>query len=57
MKNFSYLNSPIGLIEIVASEKEILEISFVKKKKKNCQSNRLSEKGQKQLSEYFAGNG
>lgn len=54
MKYFSYFKSPVGFLEVVADNKNILSIRFVKKLSKN-NSNALSQKCVVQLNEYFSG--
>ena len=54
MKYFSYYNSPIGILEIVADDKFILAIDFVKIQKSN-NNNALTKKCVVELREYFAG--
>lgn len=50
----SYLKSPIGILEILANEKNILAINFVKKIGKS-KNNTLTSKCVVQLKQYFAG--
>jgi len=50
----SYYKSPIGALEIVADEENIVAIKFVRASKKN-KSNALSKKCVVQLKEYFGG--
>ena len=50
----SYFDSPIGSLEIVASDSHILAIKKVKSKKTfEVKENSLSKKAKKQLQEYF----
>ena len=50
----SYYKSPIGWLEIIADDKNILAINFVKRRKVD-KSNALSKKCVVQLRQYFAG--
>lgn len=54
MKNYAYLKSPIGILEIVSDNQNILAINFVKKTKSN-NHNALTKQCVVQLQEYFAG--
>ena len=49
----TYYKSPIGILEIVASDKGIVSVNFVKKAKTNKHSV-LTKKCSSQLKEYFA---
>lgn len=48
-----YLESPIGLIEIVANDSGITEVGFVKKRSRKVQSNEHTNACASQLYEYF----
>ena len=50
----AYLKSPMGVLEIVADDKNILAVNFVKKSKQDT-SNALTKQCVAQLKEYFAG--
>lgn len=54
MEYKNYYKSPIGFLEIVADDNHILEINFVKTKKRS-KNNTLTSKCVVQLREYFAG--
>lgn len=54
MLYFSYYNSPIGILEVVADEQAILAIDFVKIQKPN-NNNALTKKCVVELEEYFSG--
>lgn len=54
MKYNSYLKSRVGILEIIADEKYILAINFVKNIKKE-KNNTLTQKCVVQLREYFLG--
>jgi methylated-DNA-[protein]-cysteine S-methyltransferase len=54
MLYFSYYNSPIGILEVVADEQAILVIDFVKIQKPN-NNNALTKKCVVELKEYFSG--
>lgn len=51
----SHLDTPVGLIEIIANEQAIISIDFLDEKNENIPSleNEISKKGQQQLQEYF----
>jgi methylated-DNA-[protein]-cysteine S-methyltransferase len=49
-----YFKSPIGFLEIIADDKNILAINF-KKQAKNNNSNALSKRCVVELKEYFSG--
>ena len=51
----SYVDSPIGLIEIQANAKKIIKIEFVEEKKYVVNTNKMIEKAVDQLKEYFNG--
>ncbi|MBT6691604.1 methylated-DNA--[protein]-cysteine S-methyltransferase [Candidatus Parcubacteria bacterium] len=51
----AYYKSPIGILEIVANNKGITAISFVKIKSNNSKSNALITRCIVQLKEYFSG--
>lgn len=52
--NYSYLESPIGTIEIVATDEYLQEVNFVKNVKIiNYESNDITELVKKELYEYF----
>lgn len=52
--NYSYLESPIGTIEIVATDEYLQEVNFVKNVKiTNYESNDITELVKKELYEYF----
>ena len=50
-----YLNTPIGWLEIVASEKGISRISFVEKKTQSVKRNAITNRCIRQLKDYFDG--
>ncbi len=50
----AYLDSPLGVLEIISSGKGITRLGFVKKKKTSSYNKALSE-CRKQLVEYFKG--
>ncbi|MFA6466574.1 MAG: methylated-DNA--[protein]-cysteine S-methyltransferase [Patescibacteria group bacterium] len=54
MLHFSYYNSPLGILEIVADERDILAINFVKNIKKS-KDNTLTKQCVIELKEYFNG--
>ncbi|MDD5749950.1 MAG: methylated-DNA--[protein]-cysteine S-methyltransferase [Patescibacteria group bacterium] len=53
MEYRQYYLSPLGFLEVVASQKQIIAINFVSKKKKS-KNNVLTQKGVVQLKEYFS---
>ena len=54
MEDRIYFKSPIGFLEIIADDKNILAINF-KKQAKNNNSNALSKRCVVELKEYFSG--
>ncbi|RJQ34179.1 methylated-DNA--[protein]-cysteine S-methyltransferase [Candidatus Parcubacteria bacterium] len=50
----SYLKSPLGILEVIAEEKNILEINFVGQIKRQ-NNNALSKRCVVELKEYFVG--
>ena len=52
---YSYLASPIGLVEICANQVAIVSIYFVEKQKQPANGNSICELAKQQLSDYFAG--
>lgn len=51
---YSYLESPIGIIEIVATNEQLIEINFIKdENKSNCEANDITLLLKKELNEYF----
>ena len=56
MPNYKiYYQSPIGWLEIIAIDKNIIAINFVKQKKAAVRVNSLLKKCCQQLTEYFQG--
>ncbi|HXA01822.1 MAG TPA: methylated-DNA--[protein]-cysteine S-methyltransferase [Cytophagaceae bacterium] len=56
LKTFtSYYTSPIGAIEISATEKDIVSVLFVESETKALSTNAVIEECKKQLDEYFHG--
>lgn len=54
MNYSSYFKTPLGILEVIASEHAIHSILFVESMKQ-AQSNALTQLAQKQLEEYFQG--
>ncbi len=55
-KYFSYLESPIGLIEIISDSENLVSVNFVdKQSQKNVKGNKVTIATRKQLREYFKG--
>ncbi len=52
---YSYLVSPIGLVEICANQVAIISIYFVEKQKQPANGNSICESAKQQLRDYFAG--
>lgn len=52
---YSYYKSPIGLMEIGATEKYLLSVGFVEKIKNVETENRVTKECGKQLEQYFLG--
>lgn len=51
---YSYLESPIGIIEIVATDEHLIEINFIKAvNKSNGEANNITLLLKKELNEYF----
>lgn len=50
-----YEKSPIGWVEITASESGVCSVYFVDKKSKKTNSNAITDQCKEQLSEYFKG--
>lgn len=53
---FSYLNTPVGMLEIVGDSKNLLKISFLDTVEKSMQTNlenEVTKKVSKELNEYF----
>ena len=53
IKYKSYYDSPLGVIELTATENGISSLYFVEKKQKDITSNKILEDCVKQLEEYF----
>lgn len=55
LKYFSdYLNTPLGLLAIIATDQFVLSVDFVKTKNK-IQANLIIKQAKKELAEYFKG--
>ena len=52
---YSYLASPIGLVEICANQDAIVSIYFVESQKQPANGNGICELAKRQLSDYFDG--
>jgi methylated-DNA-[protein]-cysteine S-methyltransferase len=52
---FAYYESPIGLIEIGCSSKEVTSLFFVEARRPRTSTNDVCDEAVKQISEYFAG--
>lgn len=52
-----YIDTPIGLLEIKGTKKEIVSVSFTDKKSKTSCLSEEVEKCRKELKEYFEGKG
>ena len=52
---FTYLKSPIGLIEISGNESGVTHIQFVEKKEKRASRNPQAKEALAQLKDYFSG--
>ncbi len=50
-----YFRSPIGTIEIVADEKNLLELKYIDENKSGGSRNKIIRETKKQLEEYFKG--
>ncbi|MFL5728447.1 MAG: methylated-DNA--[protein]-cysteine S-methyltransferase [Cytophagaceae bacterium] len=56
MKTYiSYYSSPIGLVEISATDNEVISVLFAEEKSRQTGSNPLIDLCKKQLEEYFKG--
>lgn len=54
MSNFTYYDSPIGLIEIAGSADAITSLLFVERRRKEGESNEILDDAVRQVAEYFA---
>lgn len=54
-KYYGYYTSPIGILEIICSEDEVLSVMFAEKEDKITKTNAILEKTMLQLNEYFNG--
>ena len=52
----AYYKSPIGLIEVGATDNAVTSLFFVEKRKKGARSNAVCAEAVRQLAEYFDGN-
>ena len=50
-----YMNTPIGVIEIQASQQGITSVNFVETKNHRVSPNELTQRCKQQLAEYFSG--
>ncbi|MDN4501818.1 methylated-DNA--[protein]-cysteine S-methyltransferase [Alteromonadaceae bacterium BrNp21-10] len=53
--NIDYVTSPLGWVEIVASEEGIQRIEFVEQQRHQILANQHTHNAKQQLTEYFAG--
>lgn len=56
MTYLDYLTSPLGLLQITATDTGVSTVWFVDKKEKEISGNEIISACKKQLEEYFAGN-
>jgi methylated-DNA-[protein]-cysteine S-methyltransferase len=55
-KYFSYLESPIGIVEIISDGENLVSVNFVDEKgKESVKGNRITIAARKELGEYFKG--
>ena len=55
MKKYcKYYESPLGLIEIICTEKELISLVFTEEKNNNAEENTITNLVTKQLNEYFS---
>ncbi|MFZ5354139.1 MAG: methylated-DNA--[protein]-cysteine S-methyltransferase [Bacillota bacterium] len=54
-KSCAYFKSPIGFVEVIASESSLLSVAFVEKEGKSIGSSAVLTEAVKQLKEYFEG--
>ncbi|MEG2655908.1 MAG: methylated-DNA--[protein]-cysteine S-methyltransferase [Clostridium sp.] len=54
-KYYGYYNSPIGMVEIIASDRAIISVMFVDEAKENLEETEILKECIKQLDEYFNG--
>lgn len=53
--HFSYCDSPIGIVEIGASDSAVTSLVFVEKRRPGVTSNAVCDEAKRQVVEYFAG--
>ncbi|MEG0307515.1 MAG: methylated-DNA--[protein]-cysteine S-methyltransferase [Clostridium sp.] len=54
-KYYGYYNSPIGMVEIITSDRAIISVMFVDEAKENLEETEILKEAIKQLDEYFNG--
>ena len=55
MNNYTYFDSPLGLIELGGTTQALTSVLFVEARRENTDSNAVLDEALQQLTEYFAG--